>query len=440
MNNFISKYAIFPRDWFVALRRFLGTLIFVVASLCLTFSMAFGQDVTSISGKVTDYKTGEALPYVNVFFKGSATGTVTDDQGKYTLETSEMYDSLVASFIGYTTQLMPVKYGTKQIIDFDLKESSFNLNEVVVMSGENPAWAIIRKVIENKKKNDKNSLQAYDYKSYNKIELDINQISKNLQKRKIMTKVEQAVDSASMPRDDRGVPVLPIFFSESVSRYFVKNNPPAHRENVEKTKISGIAMENGSLTAQVVGASYQEYNFYENWLNILDKDFVSPLADGWRIYYDFEIMDTVKVDGLECFELKVIPNRDKDPAFNGTIWITTDDYAVKQVDLKVDNSANLNFVKKIWIKQDLGKTQSGPWLPKTTNVEIDVGQIVPGTAGFRARFYNSTSDWIVDKPQPDKYYEQQVMLSEDANNTDEAFWASPRRATFPRRTEGDARN
>ncbi len=425
MNNLAIKFVSFFQRHRIALKFFFGRLILFV-TLIGSYFVTFGQGNTTVSGKVTESKTGEALPYVNIYFKGSAAGTTTDEQGNYTLKTSEDYDTLVASFIGYKTKLAPVNIGNKQVIDFELEEDRINLNEVVVYSGENPAWAIIRKVVEHKKNNDKESLVAYDYDSYNKIELDINQISPNLQKKKIVTKVTEAVDSASLPRDSRGVPLLPIFFSESFSRYFVKNNPYAHRENVEKTRISGLAIEDGSLTSQIVGASYQEYNFYRNWLNILNKDFVSPIADGWRMYYDFDIIDTVQVDNRLCFELKVIPNREEDPAFHGTIWITTDDFALKKVDLLIDRSSNLNFVKKIWIKQDLGKTTLGPWLPKETAVEIEVGQIVPGTAGFRAKFYNATKDWKLNELKPDKFYEQQVVLNEDVTNSDDSYWQQAR--------------
>jgi hypothetical protein len=45
----------------------------------------------------------------------------------------------------------------------------------------------------------------------------------------------------------------------------------------------------------MIGSSFQEYNFYQNWLNILSKEFVSPIADGWRIYYDYDLTDSLYI-------------------------------------------------------------------------------------------------------------------------------------------------
>ncbi|MDZ7647985.1 MAG: hypothetical protein U5K54_12855 [Cytophagales bacterium] len=45
----------------------------------------------------------------------------------------------------------------------------------------------------------------------------------------------------------------------------------------------------------MIGSSFQEYNFYQNWLNILNKEFVSPIADGWRIYYDYDLTDSLYI-------------------------------------------------------------------------------------------------------------------------------------------------
>ncbi|MCX7638702.1 MAG: hypothetical protein N2044_12735, partial [Cyclobacteriaceae bacterium] len=61
------------------------------------------------------------------------------------------------------------------------------------------------------------------------------------------------------------------------------------------TKISGLGFEDGSLTSQLIGPTFQEYNFYKNWLTILEKDFVSPIADGWRLYYEYDLMDSVYI-------------------------------------------------------------------------------------------------------------------------------------------------
>ena len=119
--------------------------------LCfLQISSLFAQE-TIIKGKVKDADTGEALPFVNVYFKGTTVGTSTDFEGNYYLRTANKTDSLVASYVGYFSQVKKVKLGVEQVLDFALKSELIQLEEVVVLSGENPAFPIMRQVMKNKK-------------------------------------------------------------------------------------------------------------------------------------------------------------------------------------------------------------------------------------------------------------------------------------------------
>ena len=84
-----------------------------------------------------------------------------------------------------------------------------------------------------------------------------------------------------------GKPMLPVFFSESISDYYVNQNPKRTKEVVKASKITGVGMDDGSFITQIIGPTFQEYNFYENWITILDKEFVSPIASSWKNYYHY---------------------------------------------------------------------------------------------------------------------------------------------------------
>lgn len=409
----------------------MGSMFFLLA-LFFGIENSPAQSRTSITGKVIDKTTGEVVPFVNVFFKGTQTGTTTDFEGRYRLATDQPTDSLVFSYIGYKVKTVPVAKGISQQINTDLESDVFNLQEVVVYSGENPAWAIIRNAVDQKKKFNKTSLEAFEYESYTKIEIDVDNISEEMKKEKVFRDISKVMDSIAVLKGDDGDTYVPIFFSEAISRYYVKHNPVSRREEVLKTKISGIAIQDGSLTSQVVGAFYQEYNFYNNWLNILQKDFVSPIADGWRLYYDYEIMDRVVIRGDTCYQLRVIPNRPEDLAFTGTIWISQSDYALRQVDLTIVKEANLNFIDKIKIQQELSATNEGPLLPSKTRVMIDVQQPSKRGFGFLAKFYNSNNDWKINQPRGLSFYENNVIVAEDMYIYDADYWAKHRHDSLTR--------
>ncbi len=101
-------------------------LLLWLFGLLLTVQM-YAQNRT-ISGTVKDAK-GEALIGVNVTGKGTTIGTVTDIDGKYTLELPKEVGTLVFSYVGYTTLEKAV---TAKTIDAVLNEEGKVLEDVVV--------------------------------------------------------------------------------------------------------------------------------------------------------------------------------------------------------------------------------------------------------------------------------------------------------------------
>ena len=92
-------------------------------------SVMITQQAKKVSGVVTD-SAGEPIPGANVVQKGTTNGTVTDLDGKYTLDVPNNA-TLVVSFIGYTTQ--EVKVGSQSVLNVSLAEEAIGLNEVVAI-------------------------------------------------------------------------------------------------------------------------------------------------------------------------------------------------------------------------------------------------------------------------------------------------------------------
>lgn len=84
---------------------------------------------SNVTGKVTEKSTSLPLPGVNVFIKGTTTGTATDFDGNYQLSINNG-DILVFSYIGFVTQ--EITYTGQSPINVELTEDAAQLNEVVV--------------------------------------------------------------------------------------------------------------------------------------------------------------------------------------------------------------------------------------------------------------------------------------------------------------------
>ena len=85
----------------------------------------------SVRGIVTDATTGEPMPGVNVVVKGSALGSITDVQGRYSFASVDRNAILAFSFIGYVVQEIPVN--GRSVLDVQLEGELTGLNEVVVV-------------------------------------------------------------------------------------------------------------------------------------------------------------------------------------------------------------------------------------------------------------------------------------------------------------------
>ncbi len=94
-----------------------------------------GKDILSVlkmvSGEVTDQETNEPIPGVNVLVKNTTRGTVTDIDGIFRIDVTENSDTLIFSFVGYSTLELPYQGQTN--LQVSLSQDVSGLNEVVVV-------------------------------------------------------------------------------------------------------------------------------------------------------------------------------------------------------------------------------------------------------------------------------------------------------------------
>lgn len=105
------------------------TIVLLFSFFLLSGPAGFAQDA-AVSGTVLDAK-GEPLVGVNVSVKGTTVGTVTDIDGKYTLQVPNNKSTVVFSYIGFLAQ--EIAAGTKKTIDVTMRDDTQKLEEVVVV-------------------------------------------------------------------------------------------------------------------------------------------------------------------------------------------------------------------------------------------------------------------------------------------------------------------
>jgi hypothetical protein len=387
----------------------------------LAFSTLTSQAQTEVFGTVSDAETGEMLPFVNVYFSGTQNGMTTDIKGFFELKSSNSLDTLVVSYIGYITERIPLKRGKVNEVTVSLSQDVMTLNEVIVRPGENPAFKVMRKVVANKEKYDPRNIDYYKVESYNKIEGYIDKMNKGLQERKIIQKIVAAVDSVQPLRNKKGQKMIPVFFSESLSNVYKSTSPKHTKEEVININIKGIMVDDNSIAQQFVGSAFQEYNFYDNWMALFGKQFVSPLADSWKLFYEYELTDSFKVDDKIHYQLEFEPKNKQNLAFIGTMLIEKDSWALKNISANITENTNINYLSGLQIFQEMKFfPERSVLLPEKVDVKLDVDPILGVYPGMYAVFNLSYSDFEFDHPKPIGFYDIPVKVL--PKPTDSDFW------------------
>src|SRR3954465_6593180 len=88
--------------------------------------LSFAQNYT-ISGKVFDSESKEPLPFVPVLIKGTTVGGTTDFDGNFSITTTKLGDSIVASYVSYKKLTRVIKRGENQIVNMPMVLEGVNL-------------------------------------------------------------------------------------------------------------------------------------------------------------------------------------------------------------------------------------------------------------------------------------------------------------------------
>ncbi|WP_116786895.1 DUF5686 and carboxypeptidase-like regulatory domain-containing protein [Flavobacterium psychrotrophum] len=397
-------------------------LLFAFWAIFLFAINALAQ--TKVSGVVSDDKN-LPLPYVNVYFLGTNEGVITDENGKFYLESKNTYTDLQISFVGFATKEFhldnPVSYNLK----IKLAEGN-ELKEVVLYSGKmpkkgNPAIDILRKIWERRRKNGLHMFKQYEYDKYEKVEFDLNNIDSAMTKSKLFKGMEfifEKVDTSNIT----GKSYLPIFINEQLSQVYGDNTTKKKKEKVSANKNSGFS--NNQQIIAFVKDLYADYDIYNNYLKFFDKDFVSPLSRTGINVYNYVLADSSFVDKKWCYNIVFYPRRKGELTFKGNFWVNDTTYAIKKIAMSASKSANINWVKDIYIEQEFDVLNDSVFLLKRDHMMSDFAlrkkEESKGVYGKRTTLYR---DYVFDRKKPDDFYAADVNFNDETilNKSDE-FW------------------
>lgn len=391
----------------------------------------------SLQGQVVDAATQHPLPFAKVSLLQAHKGVLTDSLGRYQLQLATLPDTLRVSSIGYQAFVQAIDTAAIWGQVVQLLPSDYTLDAVVIRpeaERENPALRIMREVLAQKSRNNRDGLQAYQYETYSKMEFGFKNVDARIRDRLTqvgMDLIQNYVDSS------RGHTYLPILMVESLSEVYARTRPKGKREEIKATRVSGV--QNNSV-ARWLGDSHHFTNLYDNQLELLDRQFVSPLAQGTFAFYEFELLDSSWVDHHWCYELAFAPKRKQEPTFLGTLWVDTATYAIKEAELEVAGDANINYVQQIRLVQRFDLEHTYAWMLEREEMYVDGHILVPHLGSyqdFHGKRIASYRKFVIDAPKAPSFYAPKFrqLVAADAMNQSEAYWETHRHQQLSQREE-----
>ncbi|MCM1031159.1 MAG: DUF5686 and carboxypeptidase regulatory-like domain-containing protein [Oscillibacter sp.] len=396
----------------------------VVLFLLLLSAFCVWAQSTRVRGKITDAKTGEPLPLVNVVFKGSFVGVTTDFDGMYSIETREAVEELQASFVGYVSQTRKITPGAYNTIDFKLQPQAFDLEEIKVTPGENPAHAILRKVSQNKKKNNPDRIQSYFCNTYTKMELDLTNMKSGFKNKKLQKNfgfIFDHIDTSVVT----GKAYLPVMISEASADYYFRKSPSLSREIVKASRISGI--EEDYTLAQFTGHLHANFNLYDNYIDIFEIRFASPLSDHGLMYYKYFLVDSMQIEGRKTYKIRFHPKSFSTPVLDGEVNIDSLSWALQSAHVKMMKGLNVNWIRHLVIENTNQLLADSVWFPKQDKLFADFSIVMSDSSKVISFLGNRQVDYshvVLNPVIPEKVLklDNNVIINKDVLKNDESYW------------------
>src|SRR5690606_38074086 len=348
------------------------------------------------------------VPFANVFFTNSSVGSITNDDGTFYIESKNSYDSLTVSYMGYETKTLVLTSNYATNLRIQIKPEASALGQVVIYQGKtskknNPAIDILRKIWENKRKNGLNQFDYYEYDKYEKVEFDINTIDSALINSRIFKGIEFIFDQIDTSRVT-GKNYLPIFINEALYEIYGSNLYNKEKEIVIGNKNSGFS--NNKTLVEYVQNLYEEYNVYENYIKIFEKSFTSPLSTTGINMYNYVLADSAFIDNKWCYKIVYYPRRKNELTFKGDFWVNDTTWAIKEINLQVTKSANINWTRDLYIEQEFEVLNDSVFLIKRdyflSDFSLSDKKTARGIYGKRTTLYD---DYKFDVPRSKEFYD-----------------------------------
>lgn len=354
------------------------TYLLAVLLICLQ-ARGFAKPIKILHGRVQDAETGIDLPLANIQIKGTFRGTISNDAGRYRLEIPHLPAVLLVRYIGYQSQPVTISDSSPDSLDILLRPTVIPFREIVV-TGEDPAVAILRKVIESKAA-WRNRLRTFQAETYSRFNLE----------------------------NDSGI----VSIAESVSELFW-DLAKGMREVIK------FQRETSNLTqSQNFASTHYVPNFYDDDIEMSGFKIVGPTHPKALDFYNVKLIGKRSLDDKIVFDIAIQPKNKLRPTFTGTISVLDEVFALLEIDLKPGPAVFFPPPLDSWdfyYKQQFSNFGQDFWLPVDVRIGGQVKIKITGVE-FPLIKHNQISrltNYQINIDLPDSLYASKKIIIRDS--------------------------
>jgi Family of unknown function (DUF5686)/CarboxypepD_reg-like domain len=384
---------------------------------------------TKVSGIVVD-KNKQPVAFASVSFKGLPGGVITDDSGKFELQTPTNSTTLIVSFAEFETKEIQLSQAEMLDMIIILKEQEV-LKEIVIVGRpkkhlskkQNPAYRILKGIWANKKKNGLALVKQYQYKKYSSVSIGLSNLDSLFLKR-TLGKSYDSISKIIERKKSTKKWVAPIYMKEINEAIYGSNNPKKIKSDKLAERVSGLG-QSGFLFDRI-DYTFNTIDVHENDIVILNKSFVSPLSERGYGAYEYVLKDSIVDDNnRKIYSMYFFPRQNGDLVFEGNMKIADKTFALTEISMRVNKGINLNLVRDILIEKSFTIENDSVYLPEKEYYEGDFTALSKSDEE-RGLFVKKSivfSDYDLETKRESAFYDDKVIQTR-ANqfNKNDEYW------------------
>lgn len=356
-----------------------------------------------IYGKIIDKVTKEEIPYAAIRIKMTSYGCSSDNNGNFSFYAPEIRDTLIVSNLGYRDEKIALNSKTRFPLTIKMQAENYELAEITIKPKKekyrkknNPAVILARNIIKRRDDNAPENKPFYSRSRHEKLSLALNNFSSAKESHfgKKFAFLDQYIDTSLVS----GKPILYISSREMIGNDYHSKESKSKKQYVKARKRNGI---DDFVSAESMEAIYEEtfkdIDIFQDNVSLFNSKFVSPLSKLGPTFYRYYIMDTIEIEGEQCYDLAFVPFNAESFGFTGHLYVTTDStYFTKLVQMNVPHDINMNFIEYMNIKQHFDRLPDGTRILNNESLVAEF-KVVDAVNGFYAHRQVEYRDYSFEK-------------------------------------------